>query len=515
MIRSVITALVAAAALLLLPALAGAEPLVLDGTGQLDPDATVYQYENGVISPDGAFAYYGRGPNNGQAKIIKVRLSDLTRVDTLMLSATNSDGETQQQNAAAIDATGTYAYFGSNYNTNPRLLKIRLSDFTVASRVIAVNTGANSGGINKVLLSPDGATAYTLMNNGWVLKINTSTMAVTGQMDIRVDPTKMGTVPRGVLSPDGATLYLTGNASNEPLVVRVMKVRTSDLTNLGVTDFPAAGTYTESRSLSPDGAYLYLGVTSTPRQILKVRVSDMSVVGTATLPNDITHLMTSAIAPNGSELYVATRPSKVFSVDTATMTAGDPLVLATNATFCPSGPTGWYCPPFQMLPSPSGEFLYTTNTSNTILRLRVPTPAPSNGGGSGGGQPSSDPAPDSGSGSTPVQQSDGGASAPVTASTPIASTPVATLRVPQTQLQGGNVQQQVTTSGPGRVTVIVTRNGKLVCRTTQKVRGAVKVSIGCAAPAKGTKSTLSVLTAFVPTTGKGVVQKNSITQGAG
>ena len=74
-----------------------------------------------VIDQAGGFAYFGTDTSPGT--VIKVRLSDFTRVDTLTLK----DGE-DKLTSAVIDPGNGFAYFGTN--TSPGIVvKVRLSDF--------------------------------------------------------------------------------------------------------------------------------------------------------------------------------------------------------------------------------------------------------------------------------------------------------------------------------------------------------------------------------------------------
>ena len=68
------------------------------------------------------FAYFGTDTTPG--KVIKVRLSDLTRVGALTLNS----GETQLV-SAVIDQPDGFAYFGT-YTYLGIVVKVRLSDFT-------------------------------------------------------------------------------------------------------------------------------------------------------------------------------------------------------------------------------------------------------------------------------------------------------------------------------------------------------------------------------------------------
>jgi len=77
-----------------------------------------------VIDFAHGYAYYGGRYSNSPGIILKVRLSDFTKVAELRL---NSD-ETQLNSAAIAPAAG-YAYFGT-YTVPGYIVRVRLSDMT-------------------------------------------------------------------------------------------------------------------------------------------------------------------------------------------------------------------------------------------------------------------------------------------------------------------------------------------------------------------------------------------------
>lgn len=77
----------------------------------------------GAIDPAGGYAYF---VTDSPARVVKVRLSDFTRVGALALSPGGviDDG-------VALDAARGYAYFAVNAaNTPTTVTQVRLSDFT-------------------------------------------------------------------------------------------------------------------------------------------------------------------------------------------------------------------------------------------------------------------------------------------------------------------------------------------------------------------------------------------------
>src|SRR2546422_986894 len=91
-----------------------------------------------VIYSAARFAYFGTvalppGTTN-PAVIVKVRLSDFTRVDSLTLNTGES-----YLSSAVIDSAGGFAYFGT-FTFPGIIVKVRLSDFTRVDS-LTLNTG--------------------------------------------------------------------------------------------------------------------------------------------------------------------------------------------------------------------------------------------------------------------------------------------------------------------------------------------------------------------------------------
>jgi hypothetical protein len=102
-----------------------------------------------VIDPAGGFAYFGTDTSPGM--VVKVRLSDFTRVDALMFEA----GE-DKLTSAVIDTAEGYAYFGTK--TSPgKVVKVRLSDFT---RVDDLTLDAGENMLTSAVIDPDNRVAY-------------------------------------------------------------------------------------------------------------------------------------------------------------------------------------------------------------------------------------------------------------------------------------------------------------------------------------------------------------------
>ena len=85
------------------------------------------------IDPAAEFAYFGTSASPGT--IVKIRLSDFTRVGSLTLNRGDDNLGT-----AVVDNAGSYAYFGSAGG----IVKVRLSDFTRVGAISVAAVGLGS-----------------------------------------------------------------------------------------------------------------------------------------------------------------------------------------------------------------------------------------------------------------------------------------------------------------------------------------------------------------------------------
>ncbi|MBK8794179.1 MAG: hypothetical protein IPN59_13915 [Holophaga sp.] len=119
-----------------------------------------------MIDTAHGFAYFG---TTYASSVVKVKLSDFTRVGALTLSA----GENYLY-SAVIDPAGGYAYFGTG--TSPgRVVKVRLSDFT-RSDALTPGYGSENNLYTAVMPDTTNGLAYfgAAISPGRVVKINAS-----------------------------------------------------------------------------------------------------------------------------------------------------------------------------------------------------------------------------------------------------------------------------------------------------------------------------------------------------
>jgi len=171
-----------------------------------------------VIDPVGGFAYFGTSTTAGPGAIVKVRLSDLTRVGSLVLSA-----EDDAPRSAVIDTAGGFAYFGS-YDGD--IIKVRLSDFT---RVGSIETGT---GFAAAVIDTDNGFAYfgSYTSPAAVFKIRLSDFSIADTLVLNTD--EIG-ILSGVIDKVNGFAYFGTSSNNLNNPTYIVKVRLSDFTRVG------------------------------------------------------------------------------------------------------------------------------------------------------------------------------------------------------------------------------------------------------------------------------------------
>lgn len=204
-----------------------------------------------VIDPAAGYAYFGTG-NQPSGSIIKVRLSDFTRVSSLNLTSYNENWFV----SAVIDPSHGFAYFGQ---LGGDLVRIRISDF---SRVDAI------GVLNFQVMAIDTAGGYIY----------------------------------------GGTGISTGS--------RITKIRLSDFTQVATMTFNTGDRYTSAEVVDPIGGFGYFGTccNSSTAEIVKYRLSDLTRIGALALNSGETDVNSAVIDPAGGFGYFATSASTVVKV---------------------------------------------------------------------------------------------------------------------------------------------------------------------------------------------------------
>jgi hypothetical protein len=156
-----------------------------------------------VIDPNAGFAYLGTDASPGPGAIIKIRLSDMTRIGAILLDDNQC---LERAFTGVIDPTGGYAYFG-NYNGPGKIYRIRLSDFTAAG-VLSLNTDEYN--ITASVIDPAQGYAYFgIEEPGKIVRIRLSDFT-------RAGATRVSVVPYGAAIDSAAGYAYFSSATRTP-----------------------------------------------------------------------------------------------------------------------------------------------------------------------------------------------------------------------------------------------------------------------------------------------------------
>jgi hypothetical protein len=253
-----------------------------------------------IIDPISGFAYLGvwnaglafSGPDASISKIVKVRLSDLSRVATYQ---TVSGGYI---NSAVIDVKGGFAYFGisslflSAIYPPAEIVRIRLSDFAVNS---TLPVGLRYDEIPFGLLDDANGFAYFYdVSWAWpnasnrLVKVNLSNFTqVMSVSDYALGLHTNEFLASGIIDPkDGYAYFGTGASTGMEGEGygggSILKVKLSDLSPAGRV--VEAGDALRTGVLDPVAGFAYFGWDyGNPGMIDVVRLSDFTFNGTLSL----------------------------------------------------------------------------------------------------------------------------------------------------------------------------------------------------------------------------------------
>jgi len=237
-----------------------------------------------LVDSAAGFAYFAFPgfPAPSPAEIVKVRISDFTRVGTLTLAQGESDIR-----SAVIDTAGGFAYFGV-YASPGSIVKVRLSDF---SRVSSLPLNPGEDYLDAAAIDPAAGFAYfgTFTIPGSIVKVRLSDFTRVGAMTL--DPGEDLVVTSMIDPPGGFAYFATGQV--------VVKIRLSDFSRVGSFLF---GSITTS-VIEPGGAFAYFGAGPNLGTVVKVRLSDLTEAGRIDCAPTVGGLATSAIDATGQFAY--------------------------------------------------------------------------------------------------------------------------------------------------------------------------------------------------------------------
>ncbi len=290
-----------------------------------------------VIDPRGEYAYFGTGTYPG--KIVKVRLSDFTRVRSLTAE--------YKLDAAVIDHRGEYAYFGT-WRTGwsapyfpPKVVKVRLSDFTVAG---SLTLDSSERDMASAVIDPQSEYAYfgTGTRPAKVVKVRLSDLTKVDSLTFNYGEDNAWSA---AIDPQGEYAYFgTGTFPG-----KVVKVRLSDFTREGSITFESGENDLWSAVIDPKGEFAYFGTEAPIVKVVKVRLSNFTREGSITFDELDRGLDTAIIDPKGEFAYFAawTEPGIVIKVNLSDFTRAGSITLE-------SGEGDLYT----TVMDPKGEFAY-------------------------------------------------------------------------------------------------------------------------------------------------------------
>jgi len=179
-----------------------------------------------VIDASAGFAYFGT--ETGPGRVVKVGLSDFARAGVLTLEP----GEDDLQ-SAVIDPVNEFAYFGTYAVTQAgrvgastmlgRVVRVRLSDFT---RVGALTLEQDESHPTSAVIDASAGFAYFGTWPGKAVKVRLSDFTRAGA--IVLEPGVTAEIVSAVIDPANGFAYFGTKSAGE--VGRVVKVRLSDFT---------------------------------------------------------------------------------------------------------------------------------------------------------------------------------------------------------------------------------------------------------------------------------------------
>ncbi len=258
--------------------------------GALKLAAGENQIYSAVIDAANGFAYFGTGDSPGI--VVKIRLSDFTRIGALKLNAGEND-----LRAAVIDAANGFAYFGT-YTAPGKVIQVRLSDLTRV-RALTLNPGED-------LLFPgviDLGAGYAYFGGktapGVIIKVRLSDLTRVGKLTMSSGEDSFHT---GVIDPAGGYAYFATYTATSTIV----KLRLSDFTRVDTLTLNPGEGNVRSSVLDRAHGVIYLGTASLPAMLVTVRLSDFSRLGALTLDPGQDQLRSAVIDPASQSVYFGT-----------------------------------------------------------------------------------------------------------------------------------------------------------------------------------------------------------------
>ena len=271
-----------------------------------------------VIDSKNGYAYFGKGTvetDTIPGLVVKVKLSDFTRVTSLTLNA----GENGLR-SAVIDATAGFAYFGTR-GTPSRVIKINLSTFT---RVAAVTLNPNEDDLASAVIDTKNGFAYfgTDTQPGIVVKIKLSPFG--REAALTLDPGQ-NNLTSAVINTTGEVSYAYFGTHTSPGIV--VQIKLNDFTNDSFLQLSGQGfERLISAVINPAADRAYFGTDPLSGngngRVIAVQLSDLSQAGSVELNTSEDPLRAAVIDTTaGFALFgIGSAPGAVVKVQLSPLT---------------------------------------------------------------------------------------------------------------------------------------------------------------------------------------------------
>ncbi len=249
-----------------------------------------------VIDPEAGYAYFGTRSYPG--KVYRIRLSDFTVAGSLTLNPGDDF-----LHCAVIDTANGFAYFGL-YTVPGKIVKVDLSDFSVEA-VLTLDSGEDNF-VSGVIDTSAGYAYFGTGSGVYPGRIVKISLADFSRADgLLLPDIAESDLTASLIDPQAGFAYFGTGYLTDP--ARVIKIQLSDFTRVAALSFEPgeAGLYLGA-VLSPKRDRAYFGIwTSPPGRVVEIRLSDFTRTGfidlSAALP-----IGSVVIEPSESYAYFAT-----------------------------------------------------------------------------------------------------------------------------------------------------------------------------------------------------------------
>lgn len=218
----------------------------------------------GSAVTDGTHGYFGT--QSSPAKVIKIRLADLARVDTKTMAA-------GVEGFVSAVSDGTHGYFVSN-SAPSRLTKVRFSDLS------SVTATFRAGEDRAFAATINGVFGYfgTLTSPGKVVKMNLAAMTHVTTLTLNAGENDL----RAAFNDGYYAYFASGTSPGRVIKVWIGSLDVNDLDRVGAVTLSSGLNFLISAE--GGGGFGYFGTyLSSPSRVVKVQLSNMQEVGSVSM----------------------------------------------------------------------------------------------------------------------------------------------------------------------------------------------------------------------------------------